>query len=275
MWAACVGSPFPLSPNCRWRFGVRSSTRWAGMHHGRTASIPFRREPRGTRSRDLPTSWGSAPKRRAQPGGTTPSARILTSTPATTSTKSATSSAGTPFVHSARRNARCITQWFPRPSGSLTGEWTPDYIQCSWVPALLAQAAPGTRLLVLLRDPVERFRSGLAHQRRDRENAHGRGISGRSLPRLLSRRASSMDCVLSAGADTRLAIRTMHGRSRRTARSHLPLPRTGADCSGRECRNESTPLRTPSIWKKGPAGGWLSSTSQTYGRSFSSFRIST
>ena len=59
-------------------------------------------------------------------------------------------------------------QWFPRPSGRLTGEWTPDYIQCSWVPALLAQAAPRTRLLVLLRDPVERFRSGLAHQRRDR-----------------------------------------------------------------------------------------------------------
>jgi hypothetical protein len=58
--------------------------------------------------------------------------------------------------------------WFPRPSGRVTGEWTPDYIQHSWVPALLAQAAPRTRLLVLLRDPVERFRSGLAHQRRDR-----------------------------------------------------------------------------------------------------------
>ena len=57
--------------------------------------------------------------------------------------------------------------WFPRPSGNLTGEWTPDYIHCPWVPALLAQAAPGTRLLVLLRDPVERFRSGLAHHRRD------------------------------------------------------------------------------------------------------------
>jgi hypothetical protein len=58
--------------------------------------------------------------------------------------------------------------WFPRPSGRLTGEWTPDYIHCPWVPALLAQAAPRTRLLVLLRDPVERFGSGLAHQRRDR-----------------------------------------------------------------------------------------------------------
>jgi hypothetical protein len=58
--------------------------------------------------------------------------------------------------------------WFPRLPGRLTGEWTPDYIHLPWVPELLAQAAPRTRLLALLRDPVERFRSGLAHQERDR-----------------------------------------------------------------------------------------------------------
>jgi len=56
--------------------------------------------------------------------------------------------------------------WFPRPPGRLTGEWTPDYLHLPWVPALMARAAPHTRLLALLRDPVERFRSGLAHQRR-------------------------------------------------------------------------------------------------------------
>jgi len=59
-------------------------------------------------------------------------------------------------------------QWFPRPAGRLTGEWTPDYINLPWVPPLLAQAAPRARLLALVRDPVERFRAGLAHQRRDR-----------------------------------------------------------------------------------------------------------
>jgi Sulfotransferase domain len=51
--------------------------------------------------------------------------------------------------------------WFPRPAGALTGEWTPDYLGFPWVPPLLAQAAPDARLLVLLRDPVERLRSGL------------------------------------------------------------------------------------------------------------------
>jgi Sulfotransferase domain len=60
--------------------------------------------------------------------------------------------------------------WFPRPPGTLTGEWTPDYIHCPWAPPLLAEAAPDARLLVLLRDPVERFRSGIAHDLRDRGN---------------------------------------------------------------------------------------------------------
>ncbi len=56
--------------------------------------------------------------------------------------------------------------WFPRRAGTITGEWTPDYFFYPWVPPLLAAAAPEARLLLILRDPIERFRSGLAHQRR-------------------------------------------------------------------------------------------------------------
>ena len=52
--------------------------------------------------------------------------------------------------------------WFPRRPGTLTGEWTPDYLAYPWVPELLALAAPKAKLLVILRDPVERFRSGLS-----------------------------------------------------------------------------------------------------------------
>ncbi len=51
--------------------------------------------------------------------------------------------------------------WFPRPAGTVTGEWTPDYLAFPWVPPLLGAAAPDAKLLLLLRDPVERFRSGL------------------------------------------------------------------------------------------------------------------
>jgi len=50
--------------------------------------------------------------------------------------------------------------------GTVTGEWTPDYFGLPWAPLLLKGAAPDVRLLLLLRDPVERFRSGLAHRRR-------------------------------------------------------------------------------------------------------------
>lgn len=53
--------------------------------------------------------------------------------------------------------------WFPRPAGATTGEWTPDYFSQPWVPPLLASAAPEARLIVMLRDPVERFVSGFGH----------------------------------------------------------------------------------------------------------------
>jgi hypothetical protein len=66
--------------------------------------------------------------------------------------------------------------YFPRPEDKLVGEWTPRYLYDFWVPPLLAEAAPSARLLVLLRDPVERFRSGLTLSLRN--NA---GISTKAL----------------------------------------------------------------------------------------------
>jgi hypothetical protein len=85
---------------------------------------------------------------------------------------------------------------FARPSGHLSGEWTPGYMLDAWTPALLHEAAPESRLLVLLRDPVERFRSGrtLAENRftvgstaRAAANAaFNRGIYADQLLRLLT-----------------------------------------------------------------------------------------
>lgn len=83
-------------------------------------------------------------------------------------------------------------RWFPRPQGRLTGEWTPDYLHQQWVAPLLHAAAPDTKLLVLLRDPVERFRSGLDHYRERGErltpmlanDAFVRGLYGAQLIRL-------------------------------------------------------------------------------------------
>ncbi len=49
---------------------------------------------------------------------------------------------------------------FARPHGHRSGEWTPGYMLDVWTPGLLREAAPSARLLVMLRDPVERYRSG-------------------------------------------------------------------------------------------------------------------
>lgn len=53
---------------------------------------------------------------------------------------------------------------FPRAPGELAGEWTPRYMRDFWTPRLLRTAAPDAKLLVLLRDPIERYRSGVPHR---------------------------------------------------------------------------------------------------------------
>lgn len=58
------------------------------------------------------------------------------------------------------------SQWFDRPPGFITGEWTPRYMYDWWVPEQLAHTAPQTKVLVLLRNPVDRYFSGLSHWRR-------------------------------------------------------------------------------------------------------------
>ncbi|HEV3071629.1 MAG TPA: sulfotransferase [Solirubrobacteraceae bacterium] len=62
--------------------------------------------------------------------------------------------------------------YFPRPEGRLTGEWTPVYLAAPWAPAMLAAAACEAKLLVILRDPIERYLSGLQRHHR---TAHATG----------------------------------------------------------------------------------------------------
>lgn len=53
-------------------------------------------------------------------------------------------------------------RYFPRPDGLLAGEWTPRYMYDFWTPAMLSTLAPASRLLVMLRDPLARFCSGVS-----------------------------------------------------------------------------------------------------------------
>ncbi len=56
--------------------------------------------------------------------------------------------------------------WFPRLPGTVAGEWTPDYFPYPWVAPVLAEAAPDAKILVLVRDPIIRFQSGLTFRHR-------------------------------------------------------------------------------------------------------------
>lgn len=58
---------------------------------------------------------------------------------------------------------RAYCKLFPRPEGMLAGEWTPSYMLRDWVPPLIVRGAPGAKLLAIVRDPVERYRSGITH----------------------------------------------------------------------------------------------------------------
>jgi hypothetical protein len=51
---------------------------------------------------------------------------------------------------------------FPRRPGAICGEWTGRYMFDAWTPPLLRRVAPEAKLLVMLSDPVERYRAILA-----------------------------------------------------------------------------------------------------------------
>lgn len=60
-------------------------------------------------------------------------------------------------------------RYFPRPEGALAGEWTPRYMNVPGVVDTMKALAPEARLLVMLRDPVERYRSGVGHWQKLKE----------------------------------------------------------------------------------------------------------
>lgn len=86
---------------------------------------------------------------------------------------------------------------FPRAPGHLAGEWTPRYMAMPALPPIISQVAPDAKLLAILREPIERYRSGLKqwHEqtrrrslRRDeskgKREALMRGFYGRQVQRL-------------------------------------------------------------------------------------------
>lgn len=70
-------------------------------------------------------------------------------------------------------------RWFPRPEGTHIGEWTPSYLFAYRLPPILRRAAPEAKILILLRDPVERYRSDISRSmpRKRLRNVRYRGLA--------------------------------------------------------------------------------------------------
>jgi hypothetical protein len=53
---------------------------------------------------------------------------------------------------------------FPRRDGAISGEWTGRYMFDAWTPPLLRRSAPDAKLLVMLSDPIDRYRAVFAER---------------------------------------------------------------------------------------------------------------
>jgi hypothetical protein len=74
--------------------------------------------------------------------------------------------------------AERYARYFARPAdGAVTGEWTPRYMYDGWPLAQIAQVAPEVRILLLLRDPVDRYASGYGRETRLARERGEEGIS--------------------------------------------------------------------------------------------------
>jgi Sulfotransferase domain len=93
---------------------------------------------------------------------------------------------------------------FPRKPGQIAGEWTPRYMHDFWTPRLIARAAPDAKLLMMFRDPIERFRSGVPHRLSRTPNARLEWTTSDAIER--GRYATQLRRVRSCHDDSKLLI---------------------------------------------------------------------
>jgi hypothetical protein len=76
------------------------------------------------------------------------------------------------------QEAERYARYFARPGGGgVIGEWTPRYMYDGWPLAQIAELASEARILVMLRDPVDRYASGHARENRLARERGEPGIS--------------------------------------------------------------------------------------------------
>lgn len=170
---------------------------------------------------------------------------------------------------------------FPRRPDVLTGEWTPAYVYHHWIPPLLARAAPDARILVLLRDPVERYVSAISGDERNRRRsarrtreALDRGLYHAQLTRLLEHVERERVLVLQSercrsspveeirrtyaflGLDPQHVPSVLSRRTNASPTAHVDVPPHELDAVRTAYRADATALFTdfpeldPSLWAR-------------------------
>jgi hypothetical protein len=74
---------------------------------------------------------------------------------------------------------------FPRPPGGIAGDKSPVYLGVYWAASMLSEAAPAAKVIVILRDPVERYRSARTFDERLREERVKAGMPDASFTRTI------------------------------------------------------------------------------------------
>ena len=149
-------------------------------------------------------------------------------------------------------------RYFPRPEGSLVGEKTPGYLYQPWVAPMLAQVAPEARLIVLMRDPVERYVSGLGllatlgrhagagggGRRGHARASHRRGHGARPLRRPAGLVAASTSRASASCSSSTSAAWPTHRASSRGPSSSWACPTSAP----RRPRSRGRARRPPATW---------------------------
>jgi Sulfotransferase domain len=155
-----------------------------------------------------------------------------------------------------RASAEEYYAYFPRPAGKKAGEWTPRYMFDSWTPPLLARIAPDAKLLVLLRDPVERLISALTYTRYKFHTEPDEQLAWREFTRSLY--GNQLQCLLEHFPREQVLVLQYERCVRETA---LEAARTfeflGLDPGLQLTARHAVP-RNPTRWQKVTLGGELS-----------------
>ena len=141
-------------------------------------------------------------------------------------------------------------QWFARPDGGITGEWSPVYVYEPWAVPMLALAAPDARYLLLLRDPIDRFRSGVefavrkgfSHSAAVLDAFH-RGLYAEQVARLLDHVPRERLLVL-LYEELRARGPQNCGGARRSSSDSIPMGSTALSVRGSRPR---VPIRTEAL----------------------------